>query len=107
MVKEIYIKRLLRHTKEGQGFYCSQVFKINGKLSKTPLKPLLRMGEPVYILEKQEVAVPNGNYPIAKDFTGKFQWGKLLNVRNKENIEFHVGNKLSNTKGCLLLGYGS
>jgi len=106
MVKEIYIKRDLRLTKEGQGFYCSQVFIINGVLPKPPLEPLLRMGEPVYILERQDVAIPTGNYPIAKDYLGKFQWGKLLNVPNKENIEFHVGNRLSNTKGCLLLGVG-
>ena len=105
-MKEIYIKRDLRYTKEGQGFYCSQVFKINRELSKSPLEPLLRMGEPIYILERQEVAIPTGKYAIAKDFTGKFQWAKLLNVPNKEDIEFHVGNRLDNTEGCLLLGVG-
>ncbi len=101
MVKEIYIKRDLRHTKEGQGFYCSQVFIINRELSEPVLEPLLRMKEPVYILERQDVAIPTGNYPITKDFTGKFQWAKLFN-----DIEFHVGNKLSDTEGCLLLGVG-
>ena len=106
MVKEIYIKRDLRLTKEGQGFYCSQVFIINGVLPKPPLEPLLRMGEPIYILERQEVAIPTGKYPIVKDFIGKFQWAKLLNVPNKEDIEFHVGNRLDNTEGCLLLGVG-
>ena len=105
-MKEIYIKRLLRHTKEGQGFYCSQVFKLNSGLDECVLKPLLRMGEPVYILERQKVAIPTGKYPIAKDYLGKFQWAKLLNVPNKENIEFHIGNRLSNTEGCLLLGVG-
>lgn len=110
-MKEIYIKRFLRHTKEGQGFYCSQVFIINGGLDKRildnrVLEPLLRMGEPVYILERQKVAIPTGKYPIAKDYLGKFQWAKLLNVPNKENIEFHIGNRLSNTEGCLLLGVG-
>lgn len=107
MVKEICIKRDLRHTKEGQGYFCSQVFIINEELlSKRVLEPLLRMGEPVYILERQDVAIPTGNYPIVKDFTGIHQWGKLLNVPNKKNIEFHVGNKLSDTEGCLLLGVG-
>ena len=103
MVKEIYIKRILRHTKEGQGFYCSQVFEIGNEPIKYVSKPLLRMGEPVYILERQEVAIPKGKYPITKDFTGKFQWAKLLNI---QNIEFHVGNRLSDTEGCLLLGVG-
>jgi len=103
MVKEIYIKRILRHTKEGQGFYCSQVFEIGNEPIKYVSKPLLRMGEPVYILERQEVAIPNEKYPITKDFTGNFQWAKLLNT---QNIEFHVGNRLSDTEGCLLLGVG-
>jgi hypothetical protein len=105
-MKKIYIKRHLRHTKEGQGFYCSQVFKIGNEPIKYALKPLLRMGEPVYILERKEVAIPTGNYPIAKDFTGRFEWAKLLNVPNREHIEFHKGNKLRHTDGCLLLGVG-
>jgi hypothetical protein len=104
MVKEIYIKRFLRHTKEGQGFYCSKVFIINGGLSKPVLEPLLRMGENVYILERQEVAIPTGKYAIAKDFTGRFQWATLLNVPNKEYIEIHKGNYLESTDGCLLFG---
>ena len=105
-MKEIYIKRDLRHTKEGQGFYCSQVFEIGNEPIKYASKPLLRMKEPVYILERQEVAIPTGVYPIAKDFTGKFQWAKLLNVPDRKNNEFHKGNRLSDTDGCLLLGVG-
>ena len=105
-MKKIYIKRNLMMTKEGQGFYCSQVFEIGNEPIKYALKPLLRMGEPIYILERQEVAIPTGKYPIAKDFTGKFQWAKLLNVPGRKNNEFHVGNRLSDTEGCLLLGVG-
>jgi hypothetical protein len=105
-MKKIYIKRNLMMTKEGQGFYCSQVFEIGNEPIKYASKPLLRMGEPVYILERQEVAIPTGKYPITKDFTGRFQWATLLNVPNKEYIEFHKGNKLKHTEGCLLLGVG-
>ena len=93
-------------TKGRQGFYCSQVFEIGNEPIKYASKPLLRMNEPIYILEKQEVAIPNGNYPIVKDFIGKFQWAKLLNIPNKKNIEFHIGNRLNDTEGCLLLGVG-
>jgi len=105
-MKKIYIKRNLMMTKEGQGFYCSQVFEIGNEPIKYALKPLLRMGEPVYILERQEVAIPIGVYPIAKDYVGKFKWAKMLDVPNRRNIEFHVGNKLNDTEGCLLLGVG-
>ena len=57
-------------------------------------------------MERQEVAIPTGKYPIAKDFTGRFEWATLLNVPNREYIEFHKGNKLKHTEGCLLLGVG-
>jgi hypothetical protein len=105
-MKKIYIKRNLMMTKQQQGFYCSQVFEVGNEPIKYALKPLLRMGEPVYILERQEVAIPIGVYPIAKDYIGKFQCAKILNVPNRKNIEFHVGNKLDDTEGCLLLGVG-
>tara|TARA_R100001591_G_scaffold85401_1_gene91788 strand:- start:1428 stop:1910 length:483 start_codon:yes stop_codon:yes gene_type:complete len=105
MIKEIYIKRLLRHTKEGQGFYCSQVYQINeGMLSKKPLAPLSRMGNPLFILERQKVAIPIGRYPLGADFTGTHQWVKILDVPKRFNIEIHAGNYLRNTNGCPLLG---
>jgi len=103
-MKEICIKRILRHTKEGQGYFCSQVFKINGGLDKSVLEPLLRMGNPLFTLERQEVAIPIGRYPLGADFTGKHQIVKVLNVPNRKNIEIHAANYLSETSGCLLLG---
>jgi hypothetical protein len=48
-MKKIYIKRNLMMTKEGQGFYCSQVFEIGNEPIKYASKPLLRIIEPVYI----------------------------------------------------------
>jgi hypothetical protein len=104
MVKEIYIKRDLRHTKEWQGFFCSQVFIINGGLSDPVLDLLLRNNKPLFLLERQEVVIPKGKYPLGADFTGIHQIAKVLNVPNRSNIEIHAGNYLSETSGCLLLG---
>jgi len=105
-MKDIYIKRILRRTKEGQGFYCSKVYQINKEinLSKSPLELLSRMGNPVYILERQEVAIPMGEYFLGADFTGKHQWVKILNVPKRFNIEIHAGSYLRNTIGCPLMG---
>lgn len=104
-IKDIYIKRILRHTKEGQGFFCSEVlYQINKGLSKAPLKLLERNNRPVYILERQEVAIPTGEYPILKDFTGKYQWATIGGVPNRKNVEIHKGNFLESTDGCLLFG---
>jgi len=99
-MKEIYIKRLLRSTKEQRGFYCSQVYQINKGLSKL----LLRNNKPVFLLEKEKVAIPTGQYSLARDYKGKHQFLKVLNVPNRCNIEIHAGNYLRDTIGCLLLG---
>lgn len=105
-IKDIYIKRILRHTKGGQGFFCSEVYQIKKEigLSKSPLELLSRMGNPVYILEKEGVAIPTGEYPLARDYEGEHKLLKVLGVSDRFNIELHAGNYLYNTKGCLLMG---
>ena len=103
-MKEICIKRILRHTKGGQGFYCSEVYQINKGLSKAPLKLLKRNNKPVYILEKEKVAIPTGQYSLARDYKGGHQFLKVLDVPNRFNIEIHVGNYLRDTIGCPLMG---
>jgi len=103
-MKEIYIKRNLKLTKQGQGFYCSQVFQINGGLDKPVKQALFRNNEPVYTLENKEDAIPKGRYPILRDFKGKFQHAKIAKVKGRSNIEIHEGNFLRSTKGCLLFG---
>jgi hypothetical protein len=103
-MKQLFIKRDLRYTQEGTGFYCSQVFKINGGFSKLILQPLLRKNQPVYILEREKVAIPTGEYSLARDYKGKHRFLKVLNVPNRFNIEIHVGNYLRDTIGCPLVG---
>jgi len=103
-MKDIYIKRILRHTKEGQGFYCSEVYQVKKGLSDAPLKLLERNNRPLFLLERQDVAIPTGEYPLGADFTGIHQWVKILNVPKRFNIEIHAGSYLRNTMGCPLMG---
>jgi len=106
-MKSIIIKRENFKTKEGTEFYCSKMFEVpNFDLSKPIFKEVTRNNKQVYCLEKVEVAIPEGEYEIKKDFTGKFQWAKIDNVPNQSDIEIHAGNYLKDTKGCLLLGVG-
>ena len=106
-MKSIIIQREKFETDEGTKFYCSKIFEVpNFDLSKPIFKELKRNNKQVYCLEKVEVAIPEGEYEIKKDFTGKFQWAKIDNVPNRLNIEIHAGNRLKDTKGCLLLGVG-
>ena len=103
-MKKIYIKRDLKRTKEGQGFYCSQLFEIGNEPIKYASKPLLRNNKPLFLLERQKVAIPTGEYPLGADFTGIHQWVKILNVPKRFNIEVHAGSFLRDTIGCPLLG---
>lgn len=103
-IKDIYIKRDLRRTKEGQGFFCSEVYQINKGLSDAPLKLLERNNKPVFLLERERVAIPTGQYSLARDYKGRHQLLKVLDVPNRFNIEIHVGNYLRDTIGCPLMG---
>jgi len=103
-MKEIYIERVLRRTKQGVGFYCSQIFQINGGLDKCVKEPLLKDDKPLFLLERQDVAIPTGEYPLGADFTGIHQCVKILNVPKRFSIEIHAGNYLIDTIGCSLLG---
>ena len=58
----------------------------------------------MYILEKEGVAIPTGQYSLARDFKGKHQFLKVLDVPDRFNIEIHVGNYLRDTIGCPLIG---
>lgn len=55
----------------------------------------------------QKPRIPGGIYPIQFDFSRKFQaqMPYLLDVLNYNGIMFHVGNSITDTRGCLLVGY--
>lgn len=51
--------------------------------------------------------IPCGTYPIVLEWSGRFKtflW-ELKNVPNFTEIKFHVGNRVNDTEGCILLGY--
>lgn len=52
----------------------------------------------------KDSAIPAGSYECARDNTGKFQFYKVLNVPNRQNIEIHQGNRERDTEGCILVG---
>jgi hypothetical protein len=56
--------------------------------------------------QKDVSCIPPGTYKSTRMFSEKFQ--KVLfvlhNVPGRDLIEFHIGNKIENTHGCVLLG---
>lgn len=48
--------------------------------------------------------IPPGDYRIERDFTGRHQLWKLLDVPERWGIEIHLGNRVADTAGCPLLG---
>ena len=60
--------------------------------------------EPPHFDNIEGSCIPYGRYKCVKDNTGKHRHWKILNVPNKVNVEFHVGNYLTDTDACILLG---
>jgi hypothetical protein len=77
---------------------------VNGKLTCFTLEPPMNGNKP------NTSCIPAGTYDCVKDNTGRHKWFKVLNVPNRENIEWHVGNTWdedpdeTDTEGCILPG---
>lgn len=48
--------------------------------------------------------IPFDEYRCKKDNTGRHRYWKILDVKGRMAIEFHVGNYASDSDGCILLG---
>lgn len=57
-----------------------------------------------FTLENPSTLIPTGNYKAKRDYTGIHQWFEILDVPGRTNIEFHVGNRPSHSRGCILVG---
>lgn len=115
--KEFVLIREKHTTTDDINFYCSKIYQ---KHSKKSLKD--ENDNDIYVLELTESGfkdgfngecIPEGTYKIKRDRTGRFKWYKLINdeLLKDDNedikaIEFHEGNYLKDTKGCLLFGIG-
>ena len=45
--------------------------------------------------------IPEGQYIISRDHTGKCQWFKVNNVLNRTDIEIHLATRVSQLLGCI------
>jgi Family of unknown function (DUF5675) len=75
---------------------------------------LLVNGRPYYVTlelpwknnQKDVSCIPPGEYKATRMFSEKFK--KVLfvlhNIPGRDLVEFHIGNTISNTEGCVLLG---
>lgn len=50
--------------------------------------------------------IAEGTYHVVADDTGRWRYYRVLDVIGFTNIEFHTGNTIHNTKGCILTGTG-
>lgn len=48
--------------------------------------------------------IPEGLYEVEADDTGRHRYWKILNVPEREAVEFHIGNKVKHTRGCICAG---
>lgn len=48
--------------------------------------------------------IPEGVYVVKRDKTGKHQFYAVQNVEGRSAIEFHAGNFVEHSAGCILVG---
>lgn len=48
--------------------------------------------------------IPEGAYHVKRDKTGRFQYYAVQNVPGRTDIEFHAGNFVEHSQGCILVG---
>lgn len=57
-----------------------------------------------YGLENNFYKFPNGNYNLYGKYSPSFKKNKIyIDVPNRENIMFHGGNSIDDTKGCVIV----
>jgi Family of unknown function (DUF5675) len=63
---------------------------------------------PCFTLERLEVQIPTGTYPIEMTFSPRFQrmLPLLDQTEPRTDIRIHVGNWPRDTDGCILVGLG-
>ena len=50
--------------------------------------------------------IPEGCYIVKRDKAGRFQYYAVQEVPNRSAIEFHAGNFVEHSQGCILVGEG-
>jgi hypothetical protein len=48
--------------------------------------------------------IPEGVYQVVRDHTGRFKYYEVQDVEGRTNIEFHAGNFVEHSQGCILVG---
>lgn len=81
---------LIRDTPKESGALTSRVY-VNGSFFG-------------YGLENNFYKFPNGSYNLIGKYSPTFKKNKIyIDVPNRENIMFHGGNSIDDTKGCVIL----
>lgn len=59
-----------------------------------------------YTLERRDVQIPEGTYPVTIQYSPKFQRNMphIDDVPGRTAIEIHWGNYIEDTDGCVLVG---
>lgn len=48
--------------------------------------------------------IPEGAYHVKRDKAGRFQYFAVQDVLGRTDIEFHQGNLVAHSQGCILVG---
>ena len=54
--------------------------------------------------EQNVSCIPEGAYRVKRDKAGRFKYYEVAGVDGRYNIEFHAGNNVEHSAGCILVG---
>lgn len=52
--------------------------------------------------EVGESCIPEGRYLVKRDKHGRHAWFKIMDVKGRTAIEWHIGTKPEHSEGCIL-----
>jgi hypothetical protein len=75
--------------------------KTTGVLTLPDGTELITLERPDLNNEPFVSCIPEGQYHVMRNQTGKHQWYGLLDVRNRSFIEIHTATRVNHLEGCI------
>lgn len=79
---------------DGDGYFCRSLERQD--FGNRPDNPKTKAND--------SSCIPEGEYEVIRDKTGKFQYFSVQNVPGRKNIECHPANSIDDLLGCIAFG---
>ena len=84
---------------------CGKLIDSDGVFCRTLERPNLgNMRDDPKTKANDSSCIPEGEYTLVRDRTGKFRYFRVLDVPNRTNVEMHPCNSIDDLLACIGLG---